>query len=131
MNEERLYSVKEVCEEFDITRKTLFYYDKAGLLKPSKRMGKQRFKYYNDEAVSRLRLIINYRSAGLIIEEIRTIIDIDDKQAILLILMDAKKRLTEEAFEKEQELKRLELLIDMISRSVLTSAKEGVCSYEE
>lgn len=124
MNEERLYSVKEVCDRYKITRKTLFYYDRSGLLKPTRRQGKQQFKLYDDEAVSRLRLILNYRSAGLMIEEIRTIIDTNDKKTILSVLKDAKRRLTEEALEKDQELKKLDLLIDMVSRSDPSYPKE-------
>lgn len=124
MKEEKLYSVKEVCDRYKITRKTLFYYDRSGLLKPTRRQGKQQFKLYDDEAVSRLRLILNYRSAGLMIEEIRTIIDTNDKKTILSVLKDAKRRLTEEALEKDQELKRLDLLIDMVSRSDPSYPKE-------
>ena len=124
MNEEKLYSVKEVCDRYKITRKTLFYYDRSGLLKPTRRQGKQQFKLYDDEAASRLRLILNYRSAGLMIEEIRTIIDTDDRKTILSVLKDAKRRLTEEALEKYQELKRLDLLIDMVSRSDPSYPKE-------
>lgn len=131
MNEEKLYSVKEVCDRYKITRKTLFYYDRSGLLKPTRRQGKQQFKLYDDEAASRLRLVLNYRSAGLMIEEIKAIIDTDDKRMILSVLKDAKKRLTQEAFVKEQELKRLDLLIDIINRSAPVSTKEGEGDYEE
>ena len=35
MTSERLYTVKEICEKYGITRKTLFYYDKVGLINPS------------------------------------------------------------------------------------------------
>ncbi len=124
MSEEILFSVKDVCDKYGITRKTLFYYDRVGLLKPSKRLGKQQFKYYDNEAVSRLKLILNYRNAGLTIEEIRMIIDIDNKDTILWVLMNVKNRLTEEAFEKEQELKRLDLLIDAISGSTSSSIRD-------
>lgn len=119
MSEERLCSVKDVCDKYGITRKTLFYYDRVGLLKPSKRLGRQQSKYYDDKAISRLKLILNYRSAGLMIEEIRMIIDADDKKMILSVLENVKKRLTDEEHEKQQELKRLALLIDMIGRSNL------------
>ena len=53
------------------------------------------------------------------IEEIRMIIDADDKKMILSVLENVKKRLTDEEHEKQQELKRLALLIDMIGRSNL------------
>ena len=54
MSDEKLYSVKEICEKYGITRKTLFYYDRIGLLKPAKRLGRQSFKYYDVAALKRL-----------------------------------------------------------------------------
>ena len=93
MNERILYSVKEVCDRYGITRKKLFYYDRSGLLKPSQRQGKQQFKYYDEKALSRLDSILKYRNAGLSIDDIRKVIDLDDKETILGILMGVRKRL--------------------------------------
>lgn len=111
MNNKNLYSVKEVCKRYNITRKTLFYYDRSDILKPSERQGKQQFKYYDDKALLRLESILEYRNAGLSIYDIRKIIDLDDKEAILGILMDVRKRLAGEARQKEEEIKKLEKLI--------------------
>lgn len=117
MKEKILYSVKEVCDRFGITRKTLFYYDRIGLLKPADRQGIQHFKFYDDEALSRLESILEYRSAGLSIDDIKKVIDLDDKETILKILMDVRKRLTGEARQKEEEIKKLEELIKVIGSS--------------
>ena len=117
MNERILYSVKEVCDRYGITRKTLFYYDRSGLLKPSQRQGKQQFKYYDEKALSRLDSILKYRNAGLSIDDIRKVIDLDDKETILGILMGVRKRLITEAKQKEEEIKKLEELIRMNSSS--------------
>ena len=72
--EKMLYSIKDVCIKYGITRKALFYYDRIDLLKPTKREGKQQFKYYDDNALFRLEAILEYRSAGLTIEETKQII---------------------------------------------------------
>ena len=117
MKEKILYSVKEVCDRFGITRKTLFYYDKIGLLKPADRQGVQHFKFYDFEALSRLESILEYRGAGLSIDDIKKVIDFDDKEVILGILMDVRKRLISEARQKEEEIRKLEELIRMNSRS--------------
>lgn len=117
MKEKILYSVKEVCDRFGITRKTLFYYDRISLLKPANRQGVQRFKFYDFEALSRLESILEYRGAGLSIDDIKKVIDLDDKEAILGILMDVRKRLISEARQKEDEIRKLEELIRMNSGS--------------
>lgn len=111
MKEEKLFSIKDVCIRYGITRKTLFYYDRIGLLKPARREGKQAFKYYDDKALLRLESILQYRSAGLSIEEIRMIIDENDKEVILTVLMKVKDRLCEEYERKEIEIRNLDELI--------------------
>lgn len=64
-------TVKEVCELLKITRKTLFYYDRIGLLKPTIRQGSQHHKLYGDKALKKLIIICIYRKAGYRIEDIR------------------------------------------------------------
>ncbi|MCC6094184.1 MAG: MerR family transcriptional regulator [Eubacterium sp.] len=93
-----------------ITRKTLFYYDRIGLLTPSRRSGTQQFKLYDREKKSRLEKILEYRKAGLSISEIRALLD--DKHADRLkILNDALIRLLKEKDDVEQEIQNLEELI--------------------
>ena len=46
--EKKLYTVKEVCEKYSVTRKTLFYYDRINLIKPYSRQGVQQHKMYNN-----------------------------------------------------------------------------------
>ena len=108
MNNKNLYSVKDVCDRYGITRKALFYYDRSGLLKPSERQGKQQFKYYDDETINRLESILEYRSAGLSIDDVRKVIDINDKEKILKILMEVKERLNQEERQKEKEIRKLD-----------------------
>ena len=43
---ERLYTVAEISSITGVTRKTLFYYDKIGLLNPTNRIGPQMHKFY-------------------------------------------------------------------------------------
>lgn len=115
MKEKELYSIKDVCNRYRITRKTLFYYDKVGLLKPTERVGKQSFKYYDDQALQRLEKIHQYREAGLSIAEVKAIIDIGEKKKILSVLKEVKRRLNCEVLDKQKELKKLDELIVMNS----------------
>ncbi|MBP3890813.1 MAG: MerR family transcriptional regulator [Solobacterium sp.] len=74
-NKSSMKTVKEVCALTGITRKTLFYYDKIGLLKPTARIGSQKEKRYNEEAFRKLILIRIYRKAGFEIEDIRGLLE--------------------------------------------------------
>lgn len=115
MEKETLNSVKDVCEKYGITRKTLFYYDRVGLLKPTDRIGRQQFKYYDDQALLRLETILEYRAAGLAIGEIKEAIDLKDKTEILQILIKVKDRLDAQEQRKREEIKRLDVLIRLNS----------------
>ena len=42
-------TVNEVCLMMHVTRKTLYYYDKVDILKPTIRAGKQKAKLYDEE----------------------------------------------------------------------------------
>ena len=75
-----MIGVKEICRIAGVTRKTLFYYDRIGLLEPSHRSGKQNFKEYDDAAVRRLIEIRLYREMGLSIPMIQEILDADEAE---------------------------------------------------
>ena len=61
-------SFKEMCERFDVTPRTLRYYEYIELLAPEKR-GKQRF--YGPREIARMTLILRGRRFGFSLEEVR------------------------------------------------------------
>jgi DNA-binding transcriptional MerR regulator len=67
MAEERL-SFKEMCARFDVTPRTLRYYEYIELLRPEKE-GRSRF--YTSREVARMTLILRGRRFGFSLEEIR------------------------------------------------------------
>ena len=67
MSETRL-SFKEMCAKFDVTPRTLRYYEYIELLSPEK-VGRSRF--YGPREVARMTLILRGRHFGFSLEEIR------------------------------------------------------------
>ena len=67
MSDNRL-SFKEMCSEFDVTPRTLRYYEYIELLKPD-REGRSRF--YGARERARMKLILRGRKFGFQLEEIR------------------------------------------------------------
>ena len=111
-NDTVLLSVKDVCNRYGITRKTLFYYDKAGLISPARRVGTQSHKVYDSSEIEKLELILKYRNAGLTIEEIREMMNLGKNASDYReILERARMRLLNEKSKKEEELSNLEILI--------------------
>jgi DNA-binding transcriptional MerR regulator len=67
MDDQRL-SLEEMCTRFDVTPRTLRYYEYIELLAPE-RVGRSR--YYGPREIARLTLILRGRRFGFSLEEIR------------------------------------------------------------
>ena len=105
-----IYTVSDICSLTGATRKTLFYYDRIGLLKPAARTGPQNSKLYDPEGLLKLQRILRYREAGLQISEVRGLLrDDTDHQAILLA---ALARLRQEREQKEEQIVFLKGLLE-------------------
>ncbi|WP_424984400.1 MerR family transcriptional regulator [Microbulbifer sp. S227A] len=76
MTEMRL-SFKEMCAEFDVTPRTLRYYEYIELLQPD-REGRARF--YGPRESARMKLILRGRKYGFSLEEIRQWLLIYEKE---------------------------------------------------
>jgi DNA-binding transcriptional MerR regulator len=77
---ETLYSIGEICAEFDVTPRTLRFYEAMELLAP-RREGQKRL--YGKRCRARLKLILQGKRFGFSLEEIRQLLnlyDIGDQQ---------------------------------------------------
>lgn len=106
------YSIRELAEEFDVTTRTLRFYEEKGLLNPA-RSGQTRV--YNASDRTRLKLILRGKRLGLSLEESAQIILMYDpvgtnsKQVLTLIKKIRDKRLQLEQQKKDLELTLLDL----------------------
>jgi DNA-binding transcriptional MerR regulator len=113
MSDERL-SFKEMCTKFDVTPRTLRYYEYIELLTPEK---EGRTRLYTPREVARMILILRGRRFGFALEDIRQwlmIYENEGTQAQMQMWVDlADKQLVELDEQKKQldetiaELKQL------------------------
>lgn len=75
MSETRL-TFKEMCAEFDVTPRTLRYYEYIELLSPE-REGRSRF--YRSREIARMKLIMRGRKFGFSLEDIRQWLELYDE----------------------------------------------------
>jgi DNA-binding transcriptional MerR regulator len=71
------WSIAELAAEFDVTLRTIRFYEDLGLISPARR-GTQRVFTTRDRI--RLKLILRGRRLGMALDEIRTIIDMYDAE---------------------------------------------------
>jgi DNA-binding transcriptional MerR regulator len=77
-------TVTRAARRFGLSRSTLLYYDRIGLLRPSRR-GDGEYRRYSAADLARLEQICRYRTAGVRLADIRAILDSpDDRLAAVL-----------------------------------------------
>jgi DNA-binding transcriptional MerR regulator len=70
---DRTYSISQLCREFEVTPRTLRFYEQKGLLSPTRR-GWTRIFNYRDRA--RLQLILRGKRVGFSLDDIKEILDL-------------------------------------------------------
>ena len=75
------YSIGQVAEAAGVTVRTLRHYDAIGLLRPSGRTAAG-YRRYGDADLERLQQILFYRELGFPLEDIATILDDPDADAL-------------------------------------------------
>tara|TARA_R110002096_G_scaffold22170_6_gene71540 strand:+ start:12382 stop:12768 length:387 start_codon:yes stop_codon:yes gene_type:complete len=121
-------TLKEMCEAYDVTPRTLRYYEYIELLIPEKQ-GRKRF--YGGKEKARLRLIKRGRRFGFTLEEIRQWLEMydrkDQNQAQLetWIAMASKqtKELEERKIEIEAAIHDMQNLVGKAARELETLKK--------
>ena len=103
------YSIQELARLSGVTSRTLRWYDKIGLLKPS-RIAESGYRYYGEAEVNRLQDILYYRSLGVELSQIRTFLDAPD--------FDRMTTLRKHLSALESERVRLEKLIQSVRDTI-------------
>ena len=91
-----LLSFKDMCSRFDVTPRTLRYYEYIELLSP-RREGRAR--YYGPREIARMTLIMRGRRFGFSLEDIRQWLDIYGRQGT-----DAQYRVWLERADRQLEV---------------------------
>lgn len=68
-----MYTVGKLAKRFGLSRSTLLYYERIGLLRPSVHT-KGDYRYYSDDDAERLARICSFREAGVSLSDIGTIL---------------------------------------------------------
>lgn len=115
-NAETEYSIGELAREFDLTLRTLRFYEDKGMLRP-RRVGIQRIYTRKDRA--RLKLIVMGKKVGFSLQDIAEMLDLyelKDGQESQLTL--ARSRFLEQIELLEQQKQDIEQAVVELQRTV-------------
>lgn len=78
----KLQKIGELANKYDVTSRTLRYYEEMGLLN-STRVGESQYRYYDEKAINRLQQLILLRKLQLPIRDIQEILNSKDMEVII------------------------------------------------
>lgn len=101
-----MYRISELAEQVGLSRSTLLYYEKQGLLRGARQTNG--YRQYSESDVQRLYLLRQLQSGGLTLKECKSCLD--GKMARVM-LEDRLKQLNEEICQKQRAHKLLSALL--------------------
>lgn len=103
IDSDKTYSISELAKEFDVTTRSIRFYEDQSLIKPSRR-GQTRI--YSPQDRVRLKLILRGKRLGFSLAETRRLFDLYDADRssvqqlhTMLSLIDAKKQHLQQQME--------------------------------
>lgn len=116
------YSIQQLSRLSGVTTRALRWYDKIGLLKPSRRT-EGGYRRYGPAEVDRLQDILYYRALGVELARIRACLD-DPSFDRLAVLRDHLSAL-------EEERDRVQRLIESVRETILCTERKEIMSDEK
>ncbi|MFZ7946992.1 MerR family DNA-binding protein [Neobacillus sp. 19] len=116
MSEERLFSISELASMFDVSSRTIRYYEEVGMLTSESRdrLTKQR-SYTNRERV-RLKLILRGKKLGFSLQAIKEMIELYEANPEGV---EEKKRIIQHADRKIQDINEQILQLQMLRDEII------------
>jgi DNA-binding transcriptional MerR regulator len=120
------YTISQLSHEFDITTRTIRYYEERGMISPIRSETGQRIYTKKDRAV--LKLILRGRRFGFSLEEIQEMIELFDKDRTgkkqLVKTIEYGEKKLKEVNEKIEDLMQLKHDMETILQDFKQRLKE-------
>ncbi len=118
-NHNRTYTIRQLTKEFDVTARTLRFYEDEGLIAPERR-GQTRIYGGRDRA--RITLILRGRRVGFSLAEIREILDLYDTHhdGGVTQTLHARKKFEEQLHKLERQKVDIEDSLSELKRAITT-----------
>ncbi|QFI37896.1 MerR family transcriptional regulator [Moritella marina ATCC 15381] len=120
-----MLTVTQLAKAYHVSRTTILYYERAGLLLPSCRSDNG-YRWYGDKEQKRLESIMSYRSFGLSIKDIIPLLERDDDIKQEQTLHNQFNALEKEIQSLRQQQKAIVMLLEqptLLAKNQLTKAR--------
>ncbi len=117
-----MYTITRLARQFDLSRSTLLYYDRIGLLRPSGRT-RANYRLYTAADRRKLERICTYRRTGMALRDIGTILATGVKGTGTALL---EKQLDELDAQIEQRQRQQQMIVQLLGSGRLPPAGSGL-----
>ena len=104
-----LYKISDIAKIFKISRRTLIYYDEIDLFKPCHIDENTAYRYYSNEQIYKLRLIIDLKKSGFTLNDIKIFIELSE-------IEESKKYFQEKIESMKNQIEHLQNSIKIIEK---------------
>lgn len=100
-------STGELAQMFGLTKQTIIYYDKIGLISPAKR-GEKDYRYYTLEQADELDSILTFRNLGVPIKTLKEYLRVRNAEGCIEMLKKQKEKVNLEIQKLDKIRKKIE-----------------------
>ncbi|MDO6572668.1 DNA-binding transcriptional MerR regulator [Staphylococcus pasteuri] len=97
------YTTGDIAEQYDVSVRTIQYYDKKGILKPS-HFTKTKRRIYTDDDLKKLELILLLKNMGCSLNEIKTLMNEESTMKTLNYILNMKEETLIKQIEQKQSI---------------------------
>lgn len=127
MTTEKLFSISELAAMFDISSRTIRYYEEIGMLTSGIRDSLSQQRSYTNKERRRLKMILRGKKLGFSLQEIKEMIELYELNPEG---EDEKKRIIEHADRKIQEIEEQIIQLQMLRDDILTHKEKYIYKKE-
>ena len=106
------YTTGEIAKICNVSRRTVQYYDREGIIQPSK-ISEGGRRIYSNEDLQKFKLVILYKNLGLSLKEIKDVLCSENKYKVITdILTQQNCKLEQQIHEMIDLKKKITILLD-------------------
>lgn len=124
-----LMLIGEIADFFGVSRKAMRLYEKKGIIKPVKVDASNGYRYYSAGQVQQLNALLELKTLGFSLDEIKMVTDGKTTKELLLELLEKKQQAWQEAMNAAKY--KAECLDDIISNLQISESAEKMTEMTE
>lgn len=120
-----MFTVTQLAKHCDISRATVLYYERAGLLKPKLR-SENGYRWYSEKELNTLKDILRFRSFGIAVADIKNLVEHNNQETQSQILNNQFNQLELQILELRKQQSAIVALLQqpqLLEKNMVTKQR--------